>query len=59
VLLIDPHKTPIENYHPEGLKQRILSFGIREHHHWGKDYFCFQAPGGQVFRWVGSAEDMT
>jgi hypothetical protein len=44
---------------PDGLKQKILKFGIKELKYWDKDHFYFQAPGGQVFRLVGKSEDMS
>jgi hypothetical protein len=44
---------------PEKLKQKILKFGIKEIKYWDKDHFYLQAPGGQVFRLVGNAEDMS
>jgi hypothetical protein len=45
--------------HPDALKQEILAFGIKEIEYWDKEHFYFQAPGGHVFRLVGSTEDMT
>jgi hypothetical protein len=44
---------------PEELKQKILTFGIREIEYFDKEHFYFQAPGGQVFRLVGNAENMS
>jgi hypothetical protein len=41
------------------LKNKILEFGIKPVPFWDKDHFYFQAPGGQVFRLVGAAEDMS
>lgn len=35
---------------PEATKQRVLALGIKEVHHWDKDHFYFQVPGGQVLR---------
>ena len=45
--------------HPEELKQKILDFGVKGIEFWDKEHFYFQAPGGQVFRLVGSSEDMS
>src|SRR5213594_3849228 len=39
---------------PEELKQKILKFAIKEIDYRDKEHFYFQAPGGQVFRLVGS-----
>jgi hypothetical protein len=44
---------------PEGLKHKILKFGIKEIDFWDKEHFYFQAPGGQVFRLVGDRKDMS
>lgn len=44
---------------PEELRQKILDFGIKGIEFWDKEHFYFQAPGGQVFRLVGSSEDMS
>jgi hypothetical protein len=44
---------------PEELEQKILNFGIKGIEFWDKEHFYFQAPGGQVFRLVGSSEDMS
>ena len=44
---------------PEELKQNFLKFGIKEIEYRDKERFYFQAPGGQVFRLVGNAEDMS
>jgi hypothetical protein len=44
---------------PEELKQNFLKFGIKEIEYRDKEHFYFQAPGGQVFRLVGNAEDMS
>ena len=44
---------------PEALKAKILQFGIQEIEFWDKERFYFQAPGGQVFRLVGTSEDMS
>jgi hypothetical protein len=43
----------------EGLKRKILDFGIKELEYWDKEHFYFQAPGGQVFRLADSVEDMS
>lgn len=43
----------------EELKQKILKFGIKEINYRDKQHFYFQAPGGQIFRLVGSTEDMS
>jgi len=45
--------------HPEQLKRKILDFGIAEIPYWDKEHFYFQAPGGQIFRLVGTSEDMS
>jgi hypothetical protein len=44
---------------PEGLKHRILNFGIKAIETRDKEHFTFQAPGGQVFRLVGNTEDLS
>jgi hypothetical protein len=44
---------------PEELKQKILGFGIKGIEFWDKEHFYFQAPGWQVFRLVGTSEDMS
>jgi hypothetical protein len=44
---------------PMGLNEKILGFGLKEVKFWDKEHFYFQAPGGQVFRLVGSTEDMS
>jgi hypothetical protein len=44
---------------PELLKRKILEFGLKQIDFWDKEHFYFQAPGGQVFRLVGSNEDMS
>jgi hypothetical protein len=44
---------------PEELKENILKFGIQGIEFWDKQHFYFQAPGGQVFRIAGAAEDMS
>ena len=44
---------------PEELKAKILQFGIEEIEYWDRERFYFQAPGGQVYRLVGTAEDMS
>ncbi len=44
---------------PEGLKAKILAFGIKQIDFRDKAHFYFQAPGGQVFRLVGKDEDMS
>ncbi len=41
------------------LKAKIRRFGIKEIEYWDKEHFYFQAPGGQVFRLAGAAEDMS
>jgi len=48
----------LKTSHPEELRQKILSFGITGIEFWDKEHFYFQAPGGQVFRLVGTGEDM-
>jgi catechol 2,3-dioxygenase-like lactoylglutathione lyase family enzyme len=45
--------------HAGELKQKILKFGIKEIKYWDTEHFYFQAPGGQVFRLVGTTEDMS
>lgn len=45
--------------HPEELKREILNFGVKGIEFWDKEHFYFQAPGGQVFRSVGTSEDMS
>ncbi len=40
-------------------RQRILDFGIQEIIYRDREHFYFQAPGGQVFRLIDVAEDMT
>lgn len=40
-------------------RRRILDFGIQEIIYRDRDHFYFQAPGGQVFRLIDAAEDMT
>ena len=41
----------------EGLKQQLLEFGVEEiTDFWDKGHFYFHAPGGQVFRIVGTDE---
>lgn len=35
---------------PEGLKQRLREFGVKEIEYWDKNHFYFHAPGGPVFR---------
>lgn len=44
---------------PDELKQQIVKFGIAPIDFWDKTHFYFQAPGGQVYRLVGTREDMT
>lgn len=44
---------------PDGLRQKILKFGINEIDYWDKKHFYFQAPGGQVFRLTGQSEGMS
>jgi len=41
---------------PEGLKSRILRFGIQGIDYFDKKHFYFASPGGQVFRIVKSGE---
>jgi len=43
----------------EGLKQKILGFGIPGIDFWDKEHLYFHAPGRQVFRLVGVSEDMS
>jgi catechol 2,3-dioxygenase-like lactoylglutathione lyase family enzyme len=44
---------------PAALSQRIRDFGVTELDTWEKDRLYFQAPGGQVFRVVGTDEDLS
>lgn len=44
---------------PEALKAEILQFGIKEIDYRDRDHFYFQAPGGQVYRLVGTADDLS
>ena len=44
---------------PDDLKAEILRFGIGEIAYRDRDHFYFQAPGGQVFRLIDAAEDMS
>ena len=43
---------------PDRLKDAVLEFGLTELEHEDNDHFYFQAPGGQVFRIVGTFENM-
>jgi hypothetical protein len=44
---------------PEELKEKILKFGVTTiDYPRDQDHFYFQAPGGQVFRLVSSAENV-
>jgi len=43
----------------ESVRRRILQFGVDELDSPDKDHLYFQAPGGQVFRLVGSTEDLS
>lgn len=43
----------------EDLKAKILQFGIKEIEYRDRDHFYFQAPGGQVYRLISTAEDMS
>jgi len=43
----------------ESVRARILQFGVDELDSPDKDHLYFQAPGGQVFRLVGSTEDLS
>lgn len=49
----------IKTDEPSVLSARIREFGVTELDAWDKDHLYFQAPGGQVFRVVGIAEDLT
>ena len=40
-------------------KKRILAFGVKEVDSQDKAHLYFQAPGGQVFRLVGTEEDLS
>ena len=44
---------------PVAMKARILAGGGREIAYRDKSHFYFQAPGGQVFRLISDAEDMS
>jgi len=44
---------------PDETKRKILQFGITGIDFWDKEHFYFQAPGGQVFRIIGTDEDMS
>jgi hypothetical protein len=44
---------------PVATKARILAGGGKEIEFWDKRHFYFQAPGGQVFRLISDAEDMS
>jgi hypothetical protein len=54
-----PNVAKVKEALKEELKQQILRFGIPKIKHWDREHFYFQAPGGQVFRLVGSTEDMS
>ena len=41
------------------MKRKILEFGVKEIHSWDQEHLYFQAPGGQVFRLVGTGEDLS
>ena len=41
------------------MKQKILTFGVREVNSRDKSHLYFQAPGGQVFRLVDTNEDLS
>ena len=41
------------------MKEKIVGFGIKKVEFWDKEHFYFEAPGGQVFRLVGTTEDMS
>jgi len=40
-------------------KQKILTFGVKEVNSRDKSHLYFQVPGGQVFRLVGTNEDLS
>jgi glyoxalase superfamily protein len=44
---------------PAAMKARILAGGGKEIDYRDKDHLYFQAPGGQVFRLISNAEDMS
>jgi hypothetical protein len=44
---------------PVAMKVRILAGGGKEIEYQDKNHFYFQAPGGQVFRLISDAEDMS
>lgn len=44
---------------PAALSKRIRDYGVTELDTWEKDRLYFQAPGGQVFRVVGTHEDLS
>jgi hypothetical protein len=41
------------------MKQKIIAFGVKEVNSRDKAHLYFQAPGGQVFRLVGTDEDLS
>jgi catechol 2,3-dioxygenase-like lactoylglutathione lyase family enzyme len=41
------------------LKRKILDFGVKEINSMDKAHLYFQAPGGQVFRLVGTDDDLS
>ena len=41
------------------IKAKVLQFGIKETQYRDRDRFYFQAPGGQVYRLISTAEDMS
>jgi len=43
---------------PDRLKEAVLKFGLSELEYGDNEHFYFQAPGGQVFRIVGTFENM-
>jgi hypothetical protein len=44
---------------PDAMKAKILAGGGKEIEYQDKSHFYFQAPGGQVFRLISDAEDMS
>lgn len=49
----------LKSDNPSALSQRIREFGVTELDTWEKDRLYFQAPGGQVFRVVGTNENLS
>lgn len=61
VLTLDQHKRgcwmEIKTDDIPGLKQQMLDFGVQEiTDFWDPEHFYFHAPGGQVYRLIGTEE---